>query len=243
MKRIIITFFLLFTLVSASVYASSATQSSSWVMCTMEAKLCSDGVTYVGRTGPNCEFEACPATSTPPVQACTMDAMICPDWVTSVGRTWPNCEFEACPVTKVCTREYKPVCWQPKMPDCMAGMACPMMMPIATTYANKCVMESEKATFLYEGKCTWEVIFQNQYKISDKLKARIDIQIDILIDLIDGKGLDSTEKTILINKIIAKLNGKSSENPKVKQAVFYIIERLEGYSAASQNQNLWKLPD
>jgi hypothetical protein len=33
--------------------------------CTMEAKLCPDG-SYVGRTGPNCEFAACPgATSTP----------------------------------------------------------------------------------------------------------------------------------------------------------------------------------
>jgi hypothetical protein len=29
------------------------------VACTMEAKMCPDG-SYVGRTGPNCEFEACP---------------------------------------------------------------------------------------------------------------------------------------------------------------------------------------
>ena len=34
------------------------------VACTMEAKLCPDGVTYVGRQGPNCEFAACPAVST-----------------------------------------------------------------------------------------------------------------------------------------------------------------------------------
>lgn len=30
------------------------------VACTMDAKLCDDG-TYVGRTGPKCEFAACPA--------------------------------------------------------------------------------------------------------------------------------------------------------------------------------------
>jgi len=30
------------------------------ISCTMEAKLCPDGVTYVGRGGPNCEFRACP---------------------------------------------------------------------------------------------------------------------------------------------------------------------------------------
>src|SRR3990167_4598411 len=29
------------------------------VMCTMEAKMCPDG-SYVGRTGPQCEFAACP---------------------------------------------------------------------------------------------------------------------------------------------------------------------------------------
>ncbi|HYV33359.1 MAG TPA: hypothetical protein VE973_00725 [Candidatus Limnocylindria bacterium] len=36
------------------------------VACTMEAKLCPDG-SYVSRTGPSCEFAACPslATSTP----------------------------------------------------------------------------------------------------------------------------------------------------------------------------------
>ncbi len=36
------------------------------VYCTQEAKLCPDG-SYVGRTGPKCEFAPCPnATSTPP---------------------------------------------------------------------------------------------------------------------------------------------------------------------------------
>lgn len=30
------------------------------VACTMEAKLCPDGVTSVGRVGPDCEFQACP---------------------------------------------------------------------------------------------------------------------------------------------------------------------------------------
>ena len=31
------------------------------VFCTMDAKQCPDG-SYVGRTGPNCEFAACPST-------------------------------------------------------------------------------------------------------------------------------------------------------------------------------------
>ena len=32
---------------------------SEGFMCTMEAKICPDG-TYVGRVGPNCDFQACP---------------------------------------------------------------------------------------------------------------------------------------------------------------------------------------
>lgn len=39
---------------------TSATVSVKSVSCTMEAKLCPDGVTYVGRTLPNCEFAKCP---------------------------------------------------------------------------------------------------------------------------------------------------------------------------------------
>lgn len=34
------------------------------VFCAADAKLCPDGVTYVGRQAPNCEFAACPATNT-----------------------------------------------------------------------------------------------------------------------------------------------------------------------------------
>ena len=30
------------------------------VACTMEAKMCPDGITYVGRTAPNCNFAPCP---------------------------------------------------------------------------------------------------------------------------------------------------------------------------------------
>lgn len=38
---------------------SSASPTPAQTACTMEAKLCPDG-SYVGRTGPNCEFTACP---------------------------------------------------------------------------------------------------------------------------------------------------------------------------------------
>ncbi len=35
----------------------------SQVACTMEAKICPDGKTYVGRQGPKCEFEKCPTST------------------------------------------------------------------------------------------------------------------------------------------------------------------------------------
>jgi uncharacterized repeat protein (TIGR01451 family) len=42
--------------------AAPSSQPKAQVACTQEAKLCLDG-TSVGRTGPNCEFAACPNTS------------------------------------------------------------------------------------------------------------------------------------------------------------------------------------
>lgn len=60
--------------------------------CTLDAMMCPDG-SYVGRSGPNCEFEECPET--PELSACTRDLYTCPDG-TSVGRTGADCEF-VCP--------------------------------------------------------------------------------------------------------------------------------------------------
>ncbi len=54
-------------IVAAGVYAYRTTTApsnggeASQVVCTMEAKLCPDG-SYVGRTGPYCEFAACPSS-------------------------------------------------------------------------------------------------------------------------------------------------------------------------------------
>ena len=61
---------------------------TSAVACTSEAKICPDG-SAVGRTGPDCEFAACP-------QGCSKEAKTCPDG-SVVGRQGPKCEFAACP--------------------------------------------------------------------------------------------------------------------------------------------------
>jgi hypothetical protein len=66
--------------------------------CTKEAKICSDG-TAVGRTGPNCEFAACPNKEPGggDTISCTQDAKLCADGKTYVGRVAPGCQFAACP--------------------------------------------------------------------------------------------------------------------------------------------------
>ncbi len=61
------------------------------------------------------------------------------------------------PVEKPCTREYAPVCGQPKMPKCAEGMMCMQMMPAPQTYANKCMMENAQAEFIHAGTCESQV--------------------------------------------------------------------------------------
>ncbi len=52
---------LVFGLRKAEAPVSSTPNEEEKVACTMDAKMCPDG-SYVGRTGPKCEFEACPVT-------------------------------------------------------------------------------------------------------------------------------------------------------------------------------------
>lgn len=83
---------------------ATSTPVGGQVACMEEAILCPDG-SYVGRSGPNCDFETCPNTSitTPEPVACTMEAKQCPDG-SYVGRQGPKCEFAPCPeaVEKTC---------------------------------------------------------------------------------------------------------------------------------------------
>jgi hypothetical protein len=69
-------------------------------VCTADAMVCSDG-SAVGRTGPNCEFAACPseggeASNPDDAKVCTADAKQCPDG-SSVSRSQADCQFAACP--------------------------------------------------------------------------------------------------------------------------------------------------
>ena len=62
-KRILFIFFVLVLLTGVSYFAWIIfVRQPELVACTKEAKLCPDG-SYVGRTGPGCEFAECPSGS------------------------------------------------------------------------------------------------------------------------------------------------------------------------------------
>jgi hypothetical protein len=67
MKKLFIFLIVAALLVGGYFFFTDKNSADITVACTAEAKQCPDG-TYVGRTGPQCEFAACPGTSTNPAQ-------------------------------------------------------------------------------------------------------------------------------------------------------------------------------
>lgn len=77
--------------------------------CTMDAKICPDG-TAVGRTGPNCEFEACPTSSNSGkcyIGGCS--SQICSDQE-GVASTCEYREEYACYQSATCERQSNGQC-------------------------------------------------------------------------------------------------------------------------------------
>lgn len=156
-------------------------EDSDAIGCTMEALQCPDG-SYVGRTGPNCEFAACPVIeepsdgdtdANPPLDAvvCTMDARECPDG-TFVGRVAPNCEFAACgngeqpnaPIVInddpiLCSDESRlaEACIEIYAPVCgLTKVECVTepCEPVPETYSNSCfACQNERVVSYTEGEC------------------------------------------------------------------------------------------
>lgn len=60
MKELLLGIIVLIVLGIGSVlYSTVMNEDRGQTACTLEAKQCPDG-SFVGRTGPNCEFAACP---------------------------------------------------------------------------------------------------------------------------------------------------------------------------------------
>lgn len=94
------------------------------VVCTMDAKLCPDG-SAVGRTGPNCEFAACPVP----------ESIVCTD---------EQKQAEAC------TMEYAPVCGLVQI-QCITTPC----NPIPETFGNACSACAQGNVLSYtQGECS-----------------------------------------------------------------------------------------
>ncbi len=128
-RRLIIVLIGLATVIGSFVisYTLFRTPSPTPVACTMEARRCPDG-SYVGRTGPHCEFAPCPAVSGP--ANCTSDvdcasaAYGC-EAIEGVGTAYPNnAQPPSYRIIKkgVCKLEEGNACRADA--DCLAGLVC-----------------------------------------------------------------------------------------------------------------------
>lgn len=93
-------------------------------MCTMDAKLCSDGVTYVGRVAPSCAFAACPDEK--PTSA---DEIVCTQQQKDAD---------------VCIEIYAPVCASVQV-ECVTAPC----NPVKQTYPNSCYACREDRVISY----------------------------------------------------------------------------------------------
>ena len=98
--------------------------------CTAEAKMCPDG-SFVGRTGPDCQFAPCPEIASPERITCTDEMK----------------QAEAC------TLEYAPVCGLVEV-QCIKAPC----YPVPETFSNGCSACAQgNVTSYTEGECTIEV--------------------------------------------------------------------------------------
>jgi hypothetical protein len=114
--------------------SDTATSSDEFMACTMDAKMCPDG-SYVGRTGPACEFAACPnETATPKAVVCTPEQK----------------QAEAC------IEIYQPVCASVQI-QCITTPC----EPIQKTFGNSCDACSQHSVTEYtEGACAGDALAQ-----------------------------------------------------------------------------------
>jgi hypothetical protein len=120
-QLILILLLVSFGLVLISYYTIGDKQTA----CTEEAKLCPDGTTSVGRTGPNCEFEACPGEDG--------ERVYCTEEQRNVD---------------ACIEIYQPVCgWSKEEIKCL-------VYPCASTYSNSCfACMDENVAYWTVGEC------------------------------------------------------------------------------------------
>ncbi len=87
-KKILFIIFAVVLLGGISFFVWQTVNKQNQVYCTQDAKLCPDG-SYVGRTGPNCEFALCPdAPQWPAIKQAIANCEVESVWQTHDRRVW-----------------------------------------------------------------------------------------------------------------------------------------------------------
>lgn len=124
---------------------------SNQVACTMDARECPDG-SFVGRTGPNCEFAACPngsAVNDSPMPV-VEDPVDASDQIADVFTCSPESR-EA----QVCIELYAPVCAQVQV-ECITTPC----NPVPETFSNSCFACANERVLSYtNGACEGPQVF------------------------------------------------------------------------------------
>lgn len=149
--------------------------------------------------------------------------------------------------TKICTQEYAPVCGRPNR-ECPKGALCNISLP--QTYWNKCTLEAQDASFLYEGECkndggTWELpkATDTKYYVGDTNKCML---IKYACEtgwqyFSDSKWCGCEKKSSgttlnlqiqeklqsVVKKFIERLEAKNYSNEKMVTTIENIIQKLE----------------
>jgi hypothetical protein len=134
-------------------------------------------------------------------------------------RTWEEkCEKpEEKPVA--CTMEYAPVCWKKES--------------IQKTYSNKCMLNAEKATYLYSWECKdtnteWVTNTDTKTKIYEyNIKIKAEKLVNSFIQKVEKTYSDTEKRISIINTVIEKLSKLSETKPNQKQLIEFIISKLK----------------
>lgn len=123
----------------------------------------------------------------------------------------------------ICTREYAPVCGKTSYSK--------------KTYSNKCVMESQGASFVSDGKCEMTerekkmhekkgMMQKRKSMLSEKVQDKIDELLENFLERLEDKGYSNEKMLSSINTVIERLK-KLESNKKYTMIVRYMIEVLE----------------
>lgn len=157
---------------------------------------------------------------------------------------------------KACTKEYAPVCGKTPAKTCM-GPGCASEQK---TYGNTCMLESEKAAFLYEGECekneekaetpknTDTKVYKGNTKTCQLIKFACDEGTAYFSDS-KGCGCEKVASTKVpealkakmkkvIDNFIVKLEAKGYSNEKNLMTIEQTIEKLQKLTGKQQYKNL-----